>query len=150
MQPNIQGYNSYSSLNITFAKIAFFQIGPGGTSTSTSTTSTSTSSIATTSIPSSGGGGGGRSTGENRITIINTDATEAIKELAEAIKSTVGQNVVYQDVLSKNPYRLSIILLTFIFIFLLTIRITKFIKLKKHAAKHRIKRSTHKLKKVKR
>ena len=59
VQPNIQGYNSYTNLNITFAEIAFFQIGPGGASTSTSSTSTSTSSIATTSVPSSGGGGGG-------------------------------------------------------------------------------------------
>ncbi len=151
VQPNIQGYTSNGNLNMTFAQIEFFQIGPGGTSTSTSSTSTSTSSVATTSVSSSGGGSGS----SNNIIIVNPPITEAIQEIIDAIKGAPGQDVVYQDVLSKKPYRLSIVLLTFLFIFLLTIRITKFIKLKKHTPQHHIKRRTHKstakkLKKAKR
>ena len=127
VQPNIQGYNSYTNLNITFAKIAFFQIGPGGASTSTSSTSTSTSSIATTSVPSSGGGGGGGSSGRDIIYIDRPPITETIREIIRE------PQIIYNEIVSTNPYRLSSVLLTIIMVILLSIRIGSFISQRRKA-----------------
>ena len=115
MQPNIQGYNSYSSLNITFAKLSFSQ----GSQASGSTTTTASTTVApTTTAQSSGSGGGGGSSGRD-IVYIDRPApiTEIIREIIRE------PQIIYRETVNNNPYRLSSVLLVIIMIILLSIRI---------------------------